>query len=205
MVQVLAHRGIWRKVAEQNTEKSLVGALRAGYGLETDIRDNNGQIVISHDMPVGSIQTFADFLVGARDIGTGTLALNVKADGMAKIMALRVSDIRNRCFFFDMSVPDMCPYFTENLPVFTRHSDAETAPAFYEQAAGVWLDELNKEWISAEVIQSHLSNGKKVAVVSGELHSRDHRRTWKAVRPFSGNNSVMICTDFPERFETEAL
>lgn len=53
-----------------------------GYGTETDIRDIQGKLVISHDMPQGNEITFEELLqiMDGRNL---PLALNIKADGMA--------------------------------------------------------------------------------------------------------------------------
>ena len=48
-MQILAHRGRWRSPSEKNSEGAFRAALSAGYGIETDIRDFDGRLVISHD------------------------------------------------------------------------------------------------------------------------------------------------------------
>ena len=46
---ILAHRGLWQNVAAKNSISSIKLALVNGFGLETDIRDLDGELVISHD------------------------------------------------------------------------------------------------------------------------------------------------------------
>ena len=51
-MQLIAHRGFWLDPKEKNTEIAFSRALSHGFGIETDFRDLNGQLVISHDIPV---------------------------------------------------------------------------------------------------------------------------------------------------------
>jgi glycerophosphoryl diester phosphodiesterase len=51
-MQILAHRGYWQNRKEQNTKEAFIRAFGMGSGVETDLRDCNGEVVISHDMPV---------------------------------------------------------------------------------------------------------------------------------------------------------
>jgi len=46
-------------------------------------------------------------------------------------------------FVFDMAVPDGIIYARLNMTTYTRQSEYESVPPFYELAEGVWLDEFN--------------------------------------------------------------
>ena len=48
---ILAHRGVWGSKEEQNSRSAIKHALAGGFGIETDIRDHDGQVVLSHDVP----------------------------------------------------------------------------------------------------------------------------------------------------------
>ena len=61
-MEIIAHRGFWKKKVDQNTQASFKMAIEYGYGIETDIRDQNGQIVISHDLPRGRMLKLKDLL-----------------------------------------------------------------------------------------------------------------------------------------------
>lgn len=50
-IEILAHRGWWTSREDQNSLDALTRALTAGFGVETDIRDCAGRLVVSHDMP----------------------------------------------------------------------------------------------------------------------------------------------------------
>ena len=83
---ILAHRGWWTKPAEKNSFEAIRRAIDAGFGIETDFRDLNGTIVISHDPPQGEVLCAESFFGLYAQIGTnGRLALNIKADGLQKL------------------------------------------------------------------------------------------------------------------------
>ena len=44
---ILAHRGLWESKHDGNSLSSLCNALDSEFGLETDIRDSNGEIIIA--------------------------------------------------------------------------------------------------------------------------------------------------------------
>lgn len=201
--RILAHRGAWRHKAEQNRPDCLANALRAGFGIETDLRDRSGEVVVSHDVPGADAPRLSQCWTEWLDLASPerVLALNVKADGLAEIMAPLVAGRASDYFFFDMSVPDMRHYMRLGLSTFTRHSDAEPSPAYYADCAGVWMDELDREWITAADVQAHLDSGKRVALVSGELHRRDKGPIWELARRFRHDDRMMVCTDLPAQLQ----
>jgi hypothetical protein len=192
---------MWSVPAERNTLAALRDAFARGWGVETDVRDLDGTLVVSHDPPGEGTLPFETVIAAYREHGCpGSLAVNVKADGLAEMLAEALRDVsRNRWFAFDMSVPDMRHYAREGLPFFTRHSDLEPTPALYDEADGVWLDDFDGGFIAHNRIAAHLGGGKRVAVVSPELHGRNHERTWQQWRrwPVWQSADVFLCTDHP--------
>lgn len=203
---VLSHRGYWKKAAEKNTEAAFHRSFKLGFGTETDIRDRNGEIVISHDPAVEESITLENFLkIYTAYPARPTLALNIKADGLQDKLksALAAQDIDNY-FVFDMSVPDGLQYTQKLIKTFTRQSEYEKEPTFYNQAEGVWLDEFHDHWINEQVIIKHLQAGKKLCIVSPELHKRDYIGEWleyKEIDSKINGSCLMICTDYPEKAE----
>ena len=61
-MQILSHRGLWKSKNEQNTKQSFEISLEKNFGIETDVRDYNGELVISHDMPEGRLINMNEFL-----------------------------------------------------------------------------------------------------------------------------------------------
>ena len=202
-MQYLAHRGYWLKPEQKNSAQAFSQALQLGFGIETDIRDHQGQLVIAHDLPLGHEMLFTEFLSLYQQYPTRpVLALNIKADGLqlALKQALTQFSVDNY-FAFDMSVPDGLMCSRAGLTLFTRQSELETKPlSLYQEASGVWIDCFFDDWITESVLQEHLQQGKKVALVSPELHKRDHLSTWHYYKNLACINSdqVYLCTDFPE-------
>ncbi len=61
-IEIFAHRGYWLKESEKNTKTAFERAFDSGFGIETDLRDIKGTIVISHNMPKGDEMTFEELL-----------------------------------------------------------------------------------------------------------------------------------------------
>ena len=79
---IICLRGFWKDIIEQNTEKSFLRAFKNDFGIETDIRDSQGDIVISHDMPLGeeiSVISLLELYILKKS--KVPLILNIKSDG----------------------------------------------------------------------------------------------------------------------------
>ncbi|MFS1977267.1 hypothetical protein [Vibrio splendidus] len=203
MKNIIAHRGFWFDISEQNTEEAFKRALSSGFGIETDLRDRNKSLVISHDMPDLESVTFDKFLnICDQHDSQNVLALNIKADGLQA--PLKQSDIKNTHFFFDMSVPDMLGYCNQAMPVYTRYSDLETVPSLYQESEGIWLDNFSDEKLDLEALETFLKDNKKIVLVSPELHKKDESSYWSDLREFINSNpqwsdSIGLCTDYPSK------
>jgi hypothetical protein len=199
---ILSHRGSWKAPPEQNTLAAFERSFRCGFGVETDLRDAAGRLVVSHDPPSEAAPSFAPVLRAHRELAPGVpLALNIKADGLQPLLSELLRRYRVPEYFaFDMAVPDMRGYVAAGLRVFTRHSELEPSPACYGQAAGIWLDAFESDWFDEGVIVGHQRRGKRVCLVSPELHGRDHRPLWDRLRsmPRVSHRDLMLCTDHPE-------
>lgn len=195
---VLSHRGYWNAARERNMPVAFQCSFDLGFGTETDVRDCRGELLISHDMPRGDELTLARFLAlhGGRPL---PLAINIKSDGLAAALA----DAMRRCavrdwFVFDMSVPDLRNHLAAGNPVFTRMSEHEREPAFLEQAQGVWLDMFDGQWYDGALVAALLHRGKRVCVVSSELHGAPPGALWASLLAVADHPGLMLCTDVPE-------
>lgn len=208
-MQLVAHRGLWSDRASRNTRDAFRRAWAAGYGIETDVRDLSGHLVISHDMPQGGEQPFEQFLDDYVAAGrVGTLALNIKADGLAaSVQEACAKRGVNDYFCFDMSIPDAREYLQRGMPVFGRLSELEPPSPFTRACAGIWLDAFASIWFDARVLSDVLAEGRDVCVVSPELHGRDPQQLWSMLlveiarmterghSTGAGHGRVMLCTD----------
>ncbi|MCJ2087477.1 hypothetical protein MKK88_16025 [Methylobacterium sp. E-005] len=195
-MRIISHRGWWHQPVEKNSALAFQRSVAASFGTETDVRDQVGRLVVSHDPPHGDALPWEDLL----DLFSGTglpLAVNVKSDGLAPLLARAFEGRDIPWFAFDMSVPEMIRYARAGLPFYTRHSDVEAEPILYDAATGVWLDGFHGDWFEKSVIESHLAAGKAVCVVSPELHGRDPQKVWGWLLAMPGD--ITLCTDFPDR------
>ncbi|MBI5333751.1 MAG: phosphodiesterase [Burkholderiales bacterium] len=202
-MNVISHRGWWLHADEKNTVAAFERSFAAGYGTETDVRDLDGQLVVSHDMPRSSGALPLAEVLGMAQAHGVTLALNIKSDGLAE--ALREETARFpslRWFAFDMSVPDMRSHLRTGNPTYTRLSDIESSPAYLERCSGIWLDALETEWLDEEKLRRIAAIGKPICMVSPELHGRDPGPAWSMLRSFSGESLLTLCTDLPREAET---
>lgn len=202
MIELIAHRGYWKEKREQNTMASFVQCFEKNYGIETDIRDHAGKVIISHDPFVGNMPLyFEDVLTNYVKHGSQvTLALNIKTDGISdQIKELLVRYNVKNYFVFDASVPELLRYRNNELVYFARQSEYEEQPSLYDMAKGIWLDQFKEMWFDQSTISRHLQAGKTVCVVSSELHRRDHKACWALINKFKDSDKVSLCTDFPDQ------
>jgi glycerophosphoryl diester phosphodiesterase len=200
-MKILGHRGKWYHPKEKNSLEALKLCLESGFGIETDIRDHQGEIVISHDPPMGKIILLSDFLKFAQGKNL-ILALNIKSDGLsAKLKTLLDNFKIEEYFTFDMSIPELIKQTDHGLKVFTGVSDINPNPILINNCQGIWLDGFFSDWYSNKEIEYFLSHDKKICLVSPELHNRNHLLQWKTLKESNlhRNENVILCTDYPEQ------
>ncbi|GBQ86794.1 hypothetical protein AA13595_1985 [Gluconacetobacter johannae DSM 13595] len=197
---ILSHRGLWVADHEKNAPISFDRTLMYGFGTETDVRDHGEKLVISHDPPRGDEITLCDIIEKFKEKNL-YLALNIKADGLSQKISQIMAASHIPWFAFDMSGPEMIRYIRAKLPIFTRHSDVERHPICYDEAEGVWLDAFYSDWFGPDNVRMHLSAGKKVCIVSPDLHGRDYGHVWEGLRTsgLASHPDVMLCTDSPDK------
>ena len=203
LMKILSHRGYWKTASEKNSLTAFERSFELDFGTETDIRDFQGELVIAHDIAMQGALSLKDFLTLATSYESPepfTLALNIKADGLVEpLLPLLAQHPKLDMFAFDMSIPEMRRYLQAGIAVFSRMSEVEPSPVWLSQSAGVWLDGFEKTWFNVGVIEDLLALGKRVCVVSPELHGREHLDLWHSLKKMSGTSGLLLCTDFPEQ------
>lgn len=199
--RILAHRGHWKgefglQDLEPNSLKALLRAAENGFGIETDLRDHSGDIVISHD-PV------KDFALNFRDIAEleikGLVAFNIKSDGLVPFLISNPVSFSVDYFFFDMSFPELRKYSENQLPFASRMSEVENF--IHDRSQYIWLDSFEGDWFITQDSIALRESERKVIVVSPELHNRPYMQAWKWVaNAMATNANLFICTDFPSQF-----
>lgn len=202
---IISHRGYWKDTNEKNRVEAFVRSFELQLGTETDVRDYNGELVISHDIPDADCLSFRKMLHLYKKHATERppLALNVKSDGLQVQVKRTLSEEGiDNYFFFDMSVPDMLGYFSAGLKTFVRVSEYETLNSLYEQADGVWLDGFKDDLVTEAFLEKVINDGKRICIVSPDLHKRPYKNVWEKYKSFDSailsSNNLIICTDYPE-------
>ena len=203
-MQVISHRGYWKISGEKNTGIAFERSFSLNFGTETDIRDQAGNLVISHDIATGDCMSVHDFFAIYKKYQHHPplpLALNIKANGL-QFQLQKLIELYNIVdyFVFDMSVPDTIGFIEKGMRFYSRQSEHELHPAFYDDCAGIWLDAFYGTWYTTELIMDHIKRDKEVAIVSPELHKRDHLSLWNQLKKncLHHTQNVILCTDLPE-------
>ncbi len=194
---IISHRGLWKNTEEKNKKQAFINSFRLGYGTETDLRDIKGKIIISHDMPKGDELSFEELLqlMDGRNL---PLALNIKADGQIEaILELLAKYNHTNYFTFDMSIPDLVVQCEAGANAFSGMSDVQPLPIMLQNVCGIWLDSFNSDWYQAELVDSILTSGKKVCIVSSDLHKRDPEEQWNKIKSVEqiDSSNLILCTD----------
>lgn len=205
-MKILCHRGYWKEEKEKNTFNAIKNAFESGRGIESDIRDLNGRLVISHN-PADQDSAIAEEIFRLmQEYGDKyCFAINIKADGLKEMLIsqFRLYQVDNY-FTFDMSVPQMIEYREEGIRYFTRQSEYEKELVLYEDAAGIWMDAFaDDSWITEELLLEHQRNGKKICIVSPDLHQKPYEPFWDRLLKFKVEwNGIFLCTDYPDEADS---
>ena len=202
---ILAHRGYWKSKSEQNTATAFKRSFSHGFGVETDVRDYKGELVISHDIADSSSMSLDEFFSTYNKYGANLpLALNIKSDGLqAKLKDLiKIYSIRNY-FVFDMSIPDALTYLDFGMNTLIRRSEYEHELEILGNIHGIWLDQFQANWYDRNLIENIIKKWKLVCIVSPDLHGRDNKTCWSLLANSSASSAskMMICTDHPLQAE----
>ena len=195
-MKIIAHRGFWVSESEKNSKIAFDRAFDQNLGIETDVRQYNNHLIISHG-PVCDLKLTLKIALSSWN-GSQLLALNVKEDGLAiSIKELMAAYSQENWFVFDMSIPDARDQLKAGNPIFVRMSEFEREPAWLNHAKGVWLDNFESIWFGIDTLLAILEQNKKVCIVSPELHGRDYQPLWDMIKPLAKDNNLILCTDFP--------
>ncbi len=202
-MKIISHRGYWKTKEEKNTEQAFRRSFELGFGTETDIRDFNGELVISHDIATKDSMPLIKFLSIYNEYDSDIslpLALNIKSDGLQSLLLDVIDDFKIKDYFlFDMSLPDSITTIKSGLNSYQRLSEYEPTSELIEQVAGTWLDGFSSEWYNNSTIQQLMLYNKEVCIVSSELHNRKHESQWHNLYEIvDENQQLMLCTDLPE-------
>jgi hypothetical protein len=196
-MRYIAHRGLWKEKSDQNTLESFQRAFDSGFGVELDVRDKDGRLVVSHD-PI-SYRDSLDFeqIVELFKQYDDKLAINIKSDGLLSMLMSFLGEIdESRYFIFDMSVPETLTYLKSSLSTYMRISEYEDFSELHKKSNGIWLDAFENDWWIGK--NQIFEDSKPICVVSPELHGREKTKAWNYLKDTNFRNELYICTDEPE-------
>lgn len=207
--RLLAHRGLWGADVPPNSVAALTSALEQGFGIETDVRDRDGRVVVSHDPPDADAPDWAALVERWSSEGLldgRVIAVNVKSDGLLPAMESARATLRGTAsFYFDMSFPQTLAYARAGEPVALRVSEYEPLRGSLVDALGIapcfWLDAFASDWWLASPWRAEIDEAcatGRVAFVSPEIHGRDPRPAWAwFATTIAAGGDVLACTDRP--------
>ena len=197
---ILAHRGEWNKAVPANSAASLSNAILHGFGIETDIRDFRGELIVSHDPCVNQeYDCFDKFL--SRD---SRIAINIKSDGLLpKLEPMKALIVDSQSFVFDCSFPELLKFRRAGIPHAIRISEFERE--LYWEPNYIWLDAFESDWWLEDAATLKTIERIPTIVVSPELHKRDFSKVWDKVLTLrSVGIEISVCTDFPNELAIAA-
>ena len=169
-------------------------------GVEIDLRTNNGALILSHEPLVEGV-LFSEWLKHWRG---QALILNVKEDGLEKVILEQLSEYGISDFFFlDQSYPSIRRTINMGLTkVATRVSDFEDLETALKSGSDwVWLDSFSGNWeYLKESVPALAKNRQKTCLVSPELQRANSSVELTLLQEMIFGNSLAItsvCTKTP--------
>ena len=156
--------------------RNTIGELKATppeYGVEVDIRSNNGKLVIHHD-PFAQGDDFEEWI---KCYQHGTLILNVKEEGLeVRLIDLMKQHDIDDYFFLDQSFPFLIKWSKlgeRRCAVrVSEFESIETALTLAGKIDWVWVDCFTKFPLSGADAKRLQDAGFKLCLVSPELQGR---------------------------------
>ena len=140
------------------------------FGAEIDIRDQNGELVVSHDLPISSSIRLEEFL---KKINKQQLiAINIKSveieTNLKKIISK--TDLENY-FTFDWPIPSLIK--AQNNQIICAFRLSEYEKEIFPNCSWVWIDSFKEIWYGQKELEDLKNKGFNIALVSPELHGRE--------------------------------
>ena len=184
---------------------SALAEIDPKYGVEIDLRTNNGNLILAHD-PFTEGELFSDWLKFWRG---QSLILNVKEDALENSILKCLNEYGVSDFFFlDQSYPSIRRVISMGITkVATRVSDYEDlATALRSGSDWVWLDSFSGSWdYLMEATKAIEESGQKSCLVSPELQRLDSGAELEGLKRLIRENELQIdavCTKKPESWLT---
>ena len=187
-----------------NTVNCLVSTPRK-YGVEIDIRSENGDLILSHDPFSSNCVKFKDWLT---HYDHSLLILNVKEEGLEEYVLQLIDDNDIKEFFFlDQSFPFLIKTSKSgekrSAVRFSEYESIETVKGLTERVQWVWVDYFNKFPLLSSQFLELKSQSFKICLVSPELQGFDRSELFSLIEELNTWCCPVdaVCTKYPELWE----
>jgi hypothetical protein len=195
--QIFAHRGFWSTGIVANSSEAFLRAAEYGFGIETDLRNDDRGVWVAHDPA-----DLKDRIEASLTLNLGVpVALNIKSDGLGSFGLEHLPKIlASGSFFFDGSLPQMLDFRRKNIPHALRISEYEMSLPWTPDY--IWLDCFEGDWWISDLNIFEIFPNPNFVVVSSELHNRNPNFMWDAIYQLDAaiRDRIMVCTDRPVDF-----
>lgn len=149
------------------------------FGIEIDIRNNNNDIILSHDpFNENNCELLTDYL---NKYNNNLLILNIKSERLElKCIELLIKYNINNYFFLDSSFPMIYllnnKYNNNNIAC--RFSEFEPIENYYNiknMIQYIWVDCFTKFILTKEYYDIFINDNKKICIVSPELQNQKEK------------------------------
>ena len=183
-MQILKHRS------------NMISDISENFGVEIDIRDFNGELVLAHDHPNHDNTKLKEYLKNVKN--ESLVAINVKSTEIENDLKNILTELKIKNYFtFDWAVPSLLKAINCRLTCAFRLSEYEKE--IFPKCSWVWIDSFHKIWFDEMFLESLRNKNLNIAVVSPELHKR-YDDIPKIQQMSSTGLIDAICTDFPEKW-----
>lgn len=167
MTEFIAHR--------INTIEELKN-LPNEYGVELDLRDNNGKLILMHD-PFLDGEDFEEYL---KHYNHGTMILNIKSERIEhKVLELIEQYKIKKYFFLDSSFPmikTLSDLGERNIALrYSEFEGIDTLKLMSGKADWVWVDCFTKLPVDNKIFNEIKNMGYKLCLVSPELQKQEEK------------------------------
>ena len=203
---ILSHRGLRHDLAgNPNSQEAVADSVKWGYGVEVDIRESSGELVLQHDAGKSG-ESWVNCLEALSRADT-PIAINVKEDGLIPLLGETIN-VLHSAVFFDMSWPETLQYVRAGLPVMLRTSEWEPLDLqVYSRLripVRLLVDGFDSDWWLTDANVNRACLSGDVMVISPEIHGRDPWAVWAWGRSqISAGRPVYFCTDAPDELFEE--
>lgn len=197
-MNIICHRGQWEKKVHQNSLKACLKGIEGHQGIEIDLKNLNGDIVLSHD-PLKMNQKAIKLETLFKKCPKTFFALNIKEDGLAPTLKKLLKKYKIKNYMcFDLSRPEELNYQALKLAVFKRFGDKDPKPANLE--SGLVVDIFDQACLPDIFRTLKRSSSGPLFFISPELHGQPELAFWNKLKDLSQKTSqkLYLCTDFPD-------